>query len=75
RTPVWFRWYFWADPFAWTLYGMVASQFGDYQNKLDNGEGLTVEEFLRSYFGYEHEFLGLFSLACRFSLLSSLPMA
>ncbi|KAL0291437.1 UNVERIFIED_CONTAM: Pleiotropic drug resistance protein 1 [Sesamum radiatum] len=25
RTPVWWRWYHWANPVAWTLYGLVAS--------------------------------------------------
>ncbi|KAH6756618.1 pleiotropic drug resistance 12 [Perilla frutescens var. hirtella] len=29
RTPVWWRWYHWGNPVAWTLYGLVASQYGD----------------------------------------------
>uniref|UniRef100_A0A2P2NM87 Uncharacterized protein n=1 Tax=Rhizophora mucronata TaxID=61149 RepID=A0A2P2NM87_RHIMU len=45
------------NPVAWTLYGLITSQFGDVQVRLDTGE--TVEEFLRSYFGYRHEFLGV----------------
>ncbi|KAJ7962917.1 Pleiotropic drug resistance protein 1 [Quillaja saponaria] len=58
--PVWWRWYYWGCPVAWTLYGLVASQFGDLQNKL-SGTGIdeTVEEFLRRYFGFKHDFIGV----------------
>ncbi|KAK9232138.1 hypothetical protein WN943_022381 [Citrus x changshan-huyou] len=55
RIPIWWRWYYWADPMAWTLYGLVVSQFGDLEDKLESGE--TVKQFLRSYFGYKHDFL------------------
>ena len=36
---------------------MVVSQFGDYKDKLVNGE--TVKEYLDRYFGYKHDFLGI----------------
>uniref|UniRef100_A0A7N2LPQ9 ABC transporter domain-containing protein n=1 Tax=Quercus lobata TaxID=97700 RepID=A0A7N2LPQ9_QUELO len=52
--PIWWRWYSWACPPAWTLYGLVASQFGD-KDILDTGE--TVEDFVRDYFGFNHDFL------------------
>ncbi|KAL2897787.1 ABC transporter G family member 37 [Bienertia sinuspersici] len=59
RMPVWWRWYYWACPIAWSLYGMLVSQFGDYTNELtDVPDQPTVREFLRSYFGYRHDFLG-----------------
>ncbi|CAN4095920.1 unnamed protein product [Withania somnifera] len=57
RIPIWWRWYYWACPVAWTLYGLVASQFGDLQNKLSDDE--NVEQFLGRYFGFEHDFLGV----------------
>ncbi|KAL8521926.1 hypothetical protein ACS0TY_012180 [Phlomoides rotata] len=56
RIPVWWIWYYYICPFAWTMYGLVASQFGDIKTVLDTGE--TVEEFVRSYLGYRHDFLG-----------------
>ena len=34
---------------------MVASQFGDKKDILDTGE--TVEDFVRDYFGFNHDFL------------------
>ncbi|XP_058074641.1 ABC transporter G family member 39-like [Magnolia sinica] len=57
RIPVWWRWYYWACPIAWTLYGLVASQFGDIDTVMsDTGE--SVSDFVRTYFGFKHDFLG-----------------
>ncbi|RRT49937.1 hypothetical protein B296_00034000 [Ensete ventricosum] len=56
--PVWWRWYYWICPVAWTLYGLVASQFGDiYDQKIDNE--VAVADFVRDYFGFKHSFLGV----------------
>nr|XP_010910610.1 ABC transporter G family member 36 [Elaeis guineensis] len=57
RIPVWWRWYYWACPVSWTLYGLVASQFGDVHHQLDTG--VEVADFVRSYFGFRHDFLGV----------------
>lgn len=59
---MWWRWYSWACPIAWTLYGLVASQYGDYENSID-GSTQTVKEFLKEYFGFRHDFLGWIALA------------
>ncbi|XP_074562051.1 ABC transporter G family member 36-like isoform X3 [Curcuma longa] len=58
KIPVWWRWYYWACPVAWTLYGLVASQFGDIDDQFEN-EDTTVSEFIKSYFGFRHNFLGV----------------
>ncbi|XP_074275947.1 pleiotropic drug resistance protein 1-like [Silene latifolia] len=59
KIPIWWRWYYYICPVSWTLYGLVASQFGDIQETLvDNPENVTVEEFIRNYFGFHHDFLG-----------------
>ncbi|KAK6927462.1 hypothetical protein RJ641_006053 [Dillenia turbinata] len=57
RIPVWWRWYYWICPVAWTIYGLVISQYGDIKHQLDTGE--TVEEFVKNYFGYKTEFIGV----------------
>ena len=57
RMPIWWRWYYWLSPVSWTLYGLVASQFGDLTNMLDTGE--TVKDFVESYMGFKHDFLGV----------------
>ncbi|XP_019195429.1 PREDICTED: pleiotropic drug resistance protein 1-like isoform X4 [Ipomoea nil] len=56
HAPVWWRWYFLFSPVSWTLYGLVASQFGDVEDVLETSD--TVETFLRTYFGYRRDFLG-----------------
>lgn len=60
QIPVWWRWYYWLCPIAWTLYGLVTSQFGDVEEKLK--EGPTVAEFVRSYFGFNRSFLWVVAL-------------
>ncbi|XP_019078624.1 ABC transporter G family member 39 isoform X2 [Vitis vinifera] len=57
RIPVWWRWYAWVCPVAWSLYGFAASQYGDVQTKMESSE--TVAEYMRNYFGYRHDFLGV----------------
>ncbi|CAJ1922092.1 unnamed protein product [Sphenostylis stenocarpa] len=60
RIPVWWRWYSWANPISWSLYGLVASQYGDTKHSIESSLGrTTVEGFVRSYFGFEHDFLGV----------------
>lgn len=57
KIPVWWRWYYYICPVAWTLYGLVVSQFGDIEEKMvDTKE--TVQQFIRSYYGFRHDFLG-----------------
>lgn len=55
--PIWVRWYYWACPYAWTIYGLIASQYGEYEDVLENGE--TVKEYLDRYLGFKHDFLGV----------------
>ena len=54
---MWWRWYFWASPVAWTLYGLVTSQFGDVEDRFHTGQ--TVSEYVRTHFGFRHDFLGV----------------
>lgn len=43
------------SPVSWSFYGLAVSQYGDVHTKLDSGE--TVADYMRSYFGFRHEFL------------------
>ncbi|CAN4097540.1 unnamed protein product [Withania somnifera] len=58
--PVWWRWYYYICPTAWTLYGLMASQFGDLKDKLDTNE--TVEQFIESYFDFKNDLVGYVAL-------------
>ncbi|KAL6909620.1 hypothetical protein ACP4OV_001901 [Aristida adscensionis] len=58
--PIWWRWYYWANPVSWTIYGVVASQFGDNDGVLTvpGGDPMTVKHFLQDNLGIRHDFLG-----------------
>ncbi|EPS67051.1 hypothetical protein M569_07724, partial [Genlisea aurea] len=60
RIPVWWRWFYYVCPFAWTLNGLITSQFGDVEARLDTGE--TVAEFIHSFFGFRYDLLGYVAL-------------
>ncbi|KAI3924912.1 hypothetical protein MKW98_031163 [Papaver atlanticum] len=55
QIPIWWRWYYWGSPVAWTIYGLVASQVGDKTNEL-LVPGLlvnpTVKSFLKDHFAH-----------------------
>ncbi|OWM68977.1 hypothetical protein CDL15_Pgr025164 [Punica granatum] len=57
--PVWWRWYYWASPVAWTIYGIFASQFGDYTTPLviPGEEPVPINVFLKEFLGFDHDFL------------------
>ena len=55
---MWWKWYYWACPVAWSLYGLVTSQFGDIEDTLLDSN-VTVKQYLDDYFGFKHDFLGV----------------
>eukprot|EP00252_Welwitschia_mirabilis_P028055 TRINITY_DN9943_c0_g1_i1.p1 TRINITY_DN9943_c0_g1~~TRINITY_DN9943_c0_g1_i1.p1 ORF type:complete len:333 (+),score=41.90 TRINITY_DN9943_c0_g1_i1:84-1001(+) len=61
RIPGWWRWYYWANPLAWTLYGLIVSQHGDLESSLKTADGSTqqVKQFVKDYFGFKEDFLGI----------------
>ncbi|KAJ7297517.1 hypothetical protein O6H91_Y051600 [Diphasiastrum complanatum] len=62
QIPIWWRWYSWASPVAWTLEGVITSQLGDVTTVLHipgQEDTTTVKQFLADYFGYHHDFLGV----------------
>jgi len=60
--PPWWIWYYWICPLAWTLYGLIASQFGDITTPVyveATGATPTVKDYIDTYFGYKQSFLGV----------------
>lgn len=64
QIPIWWRWYYWASPVAWTLYGLVTSQVGDKSASLEvPGAGdIPLKRFLKDDLGFEYDFLPI--VAC-----------
>ncbi|KAB8105656.1 hypothetical protein EE612_039625, partial [Oryza sativa] len=64
--PVWWRWFYWANPVSWTIYGVIASQFADSDRVVTvPGQATTmvVKDFLEKNMGFKHDFLGYVVLA------------
>ncbi|ESW34862.1 hypothetical protein PHAVU_001G187800 [Phaseolus vulgaris] len=59
QIPVWWRWYYWLTPNAWTLYGIVTSQLGDDNAEVEipGAKNMMVKELIKETFGYEYHFL------------------
>lgn len=52
--PNWWKWYSWVNPVAYSLYGLIASQFGDIEDKNLKDVSKSVKKFIEDYFGFEH---------------------
>ncbi|XP_027364375.1 pleiotropic drug resistance protein 2-like [Abrus precatorius] len=64
QIPIWWRWYYWASPVAWTIYGLVTSQVG-YKNspiEVPGFRSMTVKDYIERMLGFEHNFLGVVAL-------------
>ncbi|KAL2642881.1 hypothetical protein R1flu_010468 [Riccia fluitans] len=62
RIPKWWIWYYWACPVAWTLYGLIASQYGDLTEEklklsVPGQPSPTIAEYVETSFGFKHSFL------------------
>ncbi|XVF26839.1 hypothetical protein REPUB_Repub14bG0053800 [Reevesia pubescens] len=61
RIPGWWIWYYWVCPVAWTIYGLIASQYGDDERTI-KVPGIepdpTIKWYLKHHFGYHYDFMG-----------------
>lgn len=61
RIPSWWIWYYWICPMAWTIYGLIASQYGDDERTI-KVPGIepdpTIKWYLKHHLGYDYDFLG-----------------
>ncbi|KAK7391459.1 hypothetical protein VNO78_19875 [Psophocarpus tetragonolobus] len=65
QLPIWWRWYYWACPTAWSLYGIVTSQVGDKDTSIlvPGSEPMSVKAYLEEQFEYQYGFLGVVAVA------------
>ncbi|KAA3490139.1 ABC transporter G family member 32-like [Gossypium australe] len=72
RIPIWWRWYYWANPIAWSLYGLVVSQYADDERavKLSDGvHSMPTRQLLEQVFGYRHDFLVIAAVMVAFFVI------
>ncbi|KAL0426516.1 UNVERIFIED_CONTAM: ABC transporter G family member 34 [Sesamum latifolium] len=56
QTPIWWRWYYWGSPVAWTIYGLFESQIGGttFTVEIPGVGEVPVSTYLEGYLGYEY---------------------
>ncbi|XP_031484245.1 pleiotropic drug resistance protein 3-like [Nymphaea colorata] len=60
QIPKWWIWLYWITPSNWTIRGLFTSQYGDIDKEIDVfGEKKAVSLFLKDYFGFRHDQLGV----------------
>ncbi|KAK7337204.1 hypothetical protein VNO77_17767 [Canavalia gladiata] len=59
QIPIWWRWYYWASPNAWTIYGLVTSQLGDKNTQIEipGAKSMRLKELIKESLGYDYHFL------------------
>ncbi|CAA2976578.1 pleiotropic drug resistance 2-like [Olea europaea subsp. europaea] len=65
QIPIWWRWYYWGSPVAWTIYGLVTSQVGDKTESVQvPGLGdIPLKQYLQEFLGFKYNFLGAVAAA------------
>lgn len=61
RIPKWWIWYYWVCPVAWTVYGLIVSQYGDVQATIiapGVSPNPTIQWYVENHFGYDPNFMG-----------------
>ncbi|XP_077218109.1 ABC transporter G family member 42-like [Tasmannia lanceolata] len=60
KIPKWWIWYYWICPVAWTVYGLIVSQYGDLNDKINvpGEKEQTVKFYVENHFGYRSDFMG-----------------
>ncbi|KAK1262602.1 ABC transporter G family member 34 [Acorus gramineus] len=59
--PSYWRWFYWANPAAWTIYGQMVSQLGDEEKLIQilGAPDEPVKAFLEDYLGLENKYFPL----------------
>ncbi|GMN37142.1 hypothetical protein TIFTF001_006571 [Ficus carica] len=61
RIPKWWVWYYWICPVAWTVYGLIVSQYRDVEDRI-SVPGMsfepTIKWYIENHFGYDPDFMG-----------------
>ncbi|XP_061359145.1 ABC transporter G family member 36 [Gastrolobium bilobum] len=61
KIPKWWVWYYWICPVAWTVYGLIVSQYRDVTTGISvpgNDQRVPIKEFIEKHYGYKPDFMG-----------------
>ncbi|RYR75920.1 hypothetical protein Ahy_A01g000522 isoform C [Arachis hypogaea] len=67
QIPKWWIWMYYLCPTSWALNGLLTSQYGDINKEISvtaftDAKTRTIAEFLRDYYGFHHDLLGVTAL-------------
>ncbi|CAI9114209.1 OLC1v1014873C1 [Oldenlandia corymbosa var. corymbosa] len=79
KIPLWWIWYYWICPVAWSTYGIIVSQYGDVKDTIEvpgMSERPSIKDYIKHEFGYDSDFMGpvavvLIGYAAFFALMYS----
>ncbi|KAF2542735.1 hypothetical protein F2Q68_00032520 [Brassica cretica] len=61
RIPKWWVRYYWICPVAWTVYGLIVSQYGDVKDTIKLVPGMmedpTIKWYIQNHYGYDPSFM------------------
>lgn len=59
RIPKWWIWYYWMCPLAWTVYGLIVTQYGDLEDmiKVPGQPDQMIKTYVKNHFGYNTDFM------------------
>ncbi|KAK9099040.1 hypothetical protein Syun_026085 [Stephania yunnanensis] len=60
RIPKWWVWYYWICPVAWTVYGLIITQYGDLEDMISvpGGGQMMIKDYVEQQFGFKRSFVG-----------------
>ncbi|EEF46390.1 ABC transporter G family member 36 [Ricinus communis] len=61
RIPKWWVWYYWICPVAWTVYGLIVSQYHDDEARIKVpgvSTDIRIRDYIQEHYGYEPNFMG-----------------
>ncbi|XP_057431805.1 ABC transporter G family member 36-like [Lotus japonicus] len=61
KIPGWWIWYYWICPVAWTVYGLIVSQYRDVTDPIfvaGSTQNFTVKEYIEDHYGFKSDFMG-----------------
>ncbi|XP_057725255.1 ABC transporter G family member 29-like isoform X1 [Arachis stenosperma] len=61
RIPKWWIWYYWICPVAWTVYGLIVSQYRDVTKEilvLGTNNHTAIKDYIEDHYGFKSDFMG-----------------
>ncbi|XP_029129133.1 ABC transporter G family member 29 isoform X3 [Cajanus cajan] len=60
KIPKWWVWYYWICPLAWTVYGLIVSQYRDIEDYISvpGKQNQTIKFYIEDNYGFKPDFMG-----------------